>query len=160
MGADMGLVKKIVCILAACIQIIVAAACFYQYDWNADVHYDTSIDSGWAPPKHYDKWDPKDPDDRRNYTWVNYGYFIQFSLFMFGLIALIFAIIEIGLFIVPQFFEFANSMVLRGVVYILVGIAVLGAANDLGIAAGSMSIIIGAVMLILGFIETGFNCKK
>ena len=150
MGADMGLVKKIVCILAACVQIIVGAACFYQYDYNGE---SGKLHSGYEPPKHghdRDHW----------YGWVNSHYFIQFSLFMFGLIGLIFAVIEIGLFIVPQFFEFANSMVLRGVVYVLVGIAVLGAANDLGIAAGSMSIIIGAVMLILGFIETGLNCKK
>ena len=141
MGCDMGLIKKIVCILAACIQIIVGASCFYTYDKG---HWDNHLDSGWAP-KH---------------VGVNIGYFYGFALFMFGLIALIFAVIEIGLFIVPQFFEFANSMVLRAVVYILVGIAVLGTSADLGIAAGSMSIIIGAVMLVLGIIEGGLNCKK
>ena len=137
----MGLFKKIVCIIAACVDIIVGASCFYHYD---RIHHDSHLESGWEP----------------EHVWVNQGYFILFSLFMFGLIGLIFAVIEIGLFIVPQFFEFANSMVLRGVIYVLVGIAVLGTSADLGIAAGSMSIIVGAVMLILGFIETGFNCKK
>ena len=146
MGLDMGLVKKILCVLAACVEIICGASCFYTYDqirWSDD-----GLSRGYSPDGEKDghKWYG---------SFVNETYFVKFSLFMFGLIALIMAVIEIMLLIdcVAKYVEFAASMVLRAIIYVLTGIAILGTANDLGIAAGSMSIIVGGIMLILSIFE-------
>jgi hypothetical protein len=80
--------------------------------------------------------------------FVNNGWYYGYSLFAFGLISLLFAVAELGLIIKPDWFSFVDSPILRAVIYVLKGIATLGTSNDLGIAAGSLEIIIGAVMII------------
>lgn len=118
-------------ILAFCTNVIAAAAFFYNFEGHGKIY------SGHAPDE----------------GWWNYGYYVSFSLFAFGLICLIFAVIEILLLIIPDKLSFIDSPILRGVVYIITGIAVLGCANDLGIAAGALQLIIGLAMVIFGILK-------
>ena len=121
----------VIYILSFCVQVIVCAAYFNDYSNHGNCD---GIKSGYSPSKGYS---------------VNSCHYYNFSLLAFGIISLLFAICELGLAIAPDKFKFVDSDVLRGVVYILKGIATLGVSNDLGIAAGSMEIIVGAVLLIL-----------
>ena len=122
----------VIYILSFCVQVIVCAAYFNEYSHRS---CDSSIKSGYAPNEKYGS--------------VNFCHYFNFSLLAFGIISVLFAICELGLAIAPDKFKFVDSDVLRGVVYILKGIATLGVSNDLGIAAGSLEIIVGAVLLIL-----------
>jgi hypothetical protein len=119
-------------ILAFCIEVIAGAAYFYSYESHSG-----KIRTGWKPGDYS----------------INAWWYMSYSVFCFGLISLLFAIAELGLIIQPEWFSFVDSPILRAVVYILKGIATLGMSNDLGIAAGSMEIIIGAVMLIFAIIN-------
>jgi hypothetical protein len=120
--------ELVIGILAFCIEVIAGAAYFYSYEST-----DGKIHSGWKPAEYS----------------INAWWYMSYSVFCFGLISLLFAVAELGLIIKPDWFSFVDSPILRAVVYILKGIATLGLSNDLGIAAGAMEIIIGAVMLIL-----------
>lgn len=124
-------IETVLCILAFCINVIAAAAYFYNFDGDAKIH------SGYEPSKH---------GSRNSYFYYN------FSMFAFGLICLIFAIIEILLIFIPDKLTMVDSPLLRGIVYIISGIAVLGLANDLGIAAGALQMIIGVALVIFGII--------
>jgi hypothetical protein len=128
-------------VLAFCIEVIAGAAYFHDYQT-----YQGKLQSGYSP----------------SFWWrtINWGWYASYSIFCFGLISLLFAIAELGLIVVPQYFGFVDSPVLRAVVYILKGIATLGVSNDLGIAAGSMEIIIGVVMLVYVIFTGGFAALK
>ncbi|EAY04677.1 hypothetical protein TVAG_474750 [Trichomonas vaginalis G3] len=136
------IVKRAIPFIACTIEIIATASCFYMYDHIADGHSST-VASGYSP-KHYK---------------VNLEYYSLVSLFMFGMISLIMAIAELGLVFMPQYFKFVDSTILRAVIYILTGVAIIGTSADLGIAAGSMQFIIATVMIIIYLLENGINCK-
>ncbi|EAX88646.1 hypothetical protein TVAG_023290 [Trichomonas vaginalis G3] len=78
---------------------------------------------------------------------------------MYGMISLVMAVAELGLVFISQYFKFVDSVILRALIYILTGVAILGTSNDLGIAAASMQFIIAVVMVIIYFLENGFKCE-
>lgn len=127
-------IETVLCILAFCINVIAAAAYFFNFRGGQD------ISSGHAPKEHGHKTD------------YNLWFYVEFSRFAFGLICLIFAVIEILLIFIPDKLTMVDSPLLRGIVYIISGIAVLGCASDLGIAAGALQMIIGVVLVIFGII--------
>lgn len=89
--------------------------------------------------------------------WGNMGYYCDFSVFALGILSLTFAIVELLMVLRGfvsalqsiKFLEILESPILRGVVYIVKGIATLGTSGDLGIAAGSLELIIGVVIIVL-----------
>jgi hypothetical protein len=128
-------------LLAFAIEVIAGTAYFYVYN-----SHHNGIQSGFKP------------------AWlgggVNMGWYGSYSIFCFGLISILFAVAELGLLFAPQYFGFVDSPVLRAVVYILKGIATLGVSNDLGIAAGSLEIIIGVVMILFVLLTGGLGALK
>lgn len=132
----------VLCIIAVCTNAIAASAYYINFDG------DQKITSGY-PPKRNDRWD-----------WVqekNLGFYINFSRFSLGLICIVFGIIEILLIFIPEKMSFLDSTLLRGIVYAFSGLAVLGCANDLGIAAGALQMIIGAVMIVYGIVKLAMH---
>lgn len=129
-------------IIAACICIVAAAAFLNEYTIG---HYKTEIHAGYAPNARCE-W-----KKGGTYYCSNALFFYGFALIVFGIIMLAFAVFEIGLAIKPDWFSFAESGIVRGVLYALVGIACLGCSGDLGIAGGSMLMIIGVVIFICHF---------
>lgn len=125
--------------LAFCIQIIAGASFFNVFRSGGKLHGGHSPGSG---------------------KWVNMEFYNSYSVFCFGLISLFFAIAELGLVIKPELFAFVDSMILRAVIYFLKGIATLGTSGDLGIAAGSMEIIIGVTMVVFVIFRSALNCQK
>jgi hypothetical protein len=144
--------ELVISVLAFCIQVIAAAAYFYAYD-----AYHGDITSGLAP-----KGGSKDGKGGIWGYWRNwnFGFYASYSVFCFGIMSVLFAVAELGLIIKPDWFSFVDSPVLRAVIYILKGVATLGVSNDLGIAAGSMEIIIGAVMLAYAIFKGGLGALK
>jgi hypothetical protein len=132
-------VNWVIGILAFCIEVIAGAAYFYQYDHTAGHN---GIHSGCTPKEAVGWW------GCNNMAW-----YASYSLFGFGLISLLFAVAEIGLLLKPDWFAVVDSYVLRGIVYIIKGIATLGVSGDLGIAGGALELIIGAVELIFGILQ-------
>lgn len=122
--------ETVLCLLAICTNAIAAAAYYLNFNGNQD------ITAGYSPNK----------------SEVNIGFYIHFSRFALGLICVVFGIIEILLIFIADKLSFLSSPLLRGIIYAFSGIAVLGCANDLGIAAGSLQLIIGAVMIVYGII--------
>ncbi|OHT12591.1 hypothetical protein TRFO_03611 [Tritrichomonas foetus] len=139
MGCSFGVEQVLAC-LAFAINIIAAAAYFNMFESHTDV--ETGCNPG-------------------NYgRFCNASFYMAFSVFALGLVCLIFAIAELGLMIKPDWFSFVDSPFLRGIVYILSGIAVLGASGDLGIAAGALQMIIGVVLIVYFVVIKGKGgCK-
>lgn len=129
--------ETVLCLFAICTNTIAAAAYYLNFDGDQD------ITTGYSPRRG---------DNIKWVKEVNIGFYINYSRFALGLICVVFGIIEILLIFIPDKLSFLSSALLRGVIYAFSGIAVLGCANDLGIAAGSLQLIIGAVMIIYGII--------
>ena len=106
------------------------------------------IDSGWGPGK----WDGHNKKDTlRNYQ----AYVFLFALVMAVLLFFL-AVMEIVLlFINIDFLSFLKKGFLLPILYICFGVMTLAAAADLGIAAGSLLIIFGAIRLLLSIIGGG-----
>lgn len=136
------IVKRVIPFIAFAVEVIAGASCFYMYD-KSNYGDANKVESGYAP----------------KYYGVNASYYVLCSLFIYGLISLVMAVCELGLVIVPQYFKFVDSVILRVVIYVLTGIAILGTSADLGIAAASMQWIISLVMLIVYFLENGCKCN-
>ena len=120
--------------LAFCVDVIMGAAFFYDLN-RIGIHI--SIEAGYAPDAFHS----------------NISFFNTLSLFIFGLTSLLLAISEILLFFIKEKLQFISSKILRGGIMIFIGIACLGVANDLGIAGGSMGIIVGAALVVYGIIK-------
>ena len=128
-------VTKCIAVLAFCSQVLSGAAYFYYFDKGN--FGKTEIHVGYSP---------------EHYAGINASFYIAYSLFVFGLFSLFFAVVEIGLLIFPQYFSFVKSPLLRSIIYILKGIATLGASADLGIAAGIIEMFTGVVLFVLTLI--------
>jgi hypothetical protein len=139
--------KTIITALAFCIQVIAGAAYFWTYDHNTwDGAWKLRNNSGGQGksfcPMSHQTW------VGHYFVWCNTAYYAAASLFLLGILSLLLAIAELVIVFAADKAKFLDSFILRGVVYIVKGIIKLGTANDLGLAAGSMEIIIGAIMVI------------
>jgi hypothetical protein len=135
--------KHVFRVLAFNIQVIAAASYFYHFD---KIGHGSEVQTGRAP---------KNPAG-----FINVGWYRSYSLFAFGTISLILAVCELTSIVGRQLFLFMDSMVVRGGIYILKGIATLGTSNDLGVAAGSMEIILGGTLILAVFVESCLECRK
>lgn len=130
------ILAKVIIALAFASQVISGAAFIYQYDHSGRGAH--GVETGCPPG-----------GDRRCPFSINSGWYSAVSLIVFGVMSFFFAVAEVGLLFFPKYFEFVNSDVLRACVYVIKGVACLGVANDLGVAAGSIEIIVGGIMLII-----------
>ena len=124
--------NRLIAVLCFCAEVLSGASYFFFFDKGN--FGKTEIHVGNAPEK---------------YVGINSNFYMAYSLFVFGLISLIFAVAELGLLLFPQFFGFAKSPLLRSLLYILKGIATLGTSADLGIAAGIIEMFAGVVVFLL-----------
>jgi hypothetical protein len=139
--------KVILGLLAFCVQVIAAAAYFYLYDHMV---WDTvKIFRGYAPNRPCGVW--RSDGDYNCGPWISGGWYAAYTVFAFGILSLIFAIVELVLVFMPIDIikELFGSDGLRAIVYIFKGLATLGVSNDLGVAAGSLEIIVGGILIIL-----------
>ena len=105
------------------------------------------IDSGWAPGDN----NLRDKDTLHNGA----SYTFLFALVM-AIVLFLLAVMEIVLlFINLEFLAFLKKGFLLPILYICFGVMTLAAAADLGIAAGSLLIIFGAIRLLLSIIGGG-----
>ena len=133
-------VTKIIAVLAFCSQVLSGTAYFLYFDKG---HFGkTTIHIGYAPDQT---------------PGINVSFYLAYSLFVFGLLSLFFAIAEIGLLLFPQFFGFVKSPFLRSILYMLKGIATLGASADLGIAAGIIEMFTGFVLFLITLLTGGWK---
>ena len=146
MGVSIGdPIEFVFALLSFCIQIISGAAYLNMFESDGEVK------TGYSPSSDYGRFG-------------NSTYYANFSMLAFGLISLFFAVVEFFIMIAGcwakgrEVFKVFDSMILRGIVYVVKGIATLGASGDLGIAAGAMEMIVGAAMIIYALV-TGC-CNK
>ena len=99
-------------------------------------------------------------NNEQNY-W--YGGNIRFSqeasIFLFAVLAYVFIISELGLIFKAQWFAWIQSRTVRSIIYILKGIPTLGICGDLGIAAGVIELITGAINLLYDIIVNKGNTQ-
>lgn len=126
------MVMKILTILALLLDFCTDCI-FLAHTGDWDIH------SG-IEPKSYNHWN----------IGANIGFYINISVLAWMLISLFLAIVDIlSLVGVNAFQEFAQSLI-KAIIILALGIAELGVVADLGIAAGSITIILGVVWVILG----------
>ena len=125
----------IVRILTACALVIAAVA---------DIYFLSQSEYGWEIKAGFE---PK-------YVGANIMFYVNISVLIWCIFCLLFAVLEIGLCTGIAFFGKFNFLYLKGISYILLGIAHLGVCGDLGIAAGSLLLIFGVVSLLLDIFAT------
>lgn len=80
---------------------------------------------------------------------VNGGFFLGYTRILMAVVSLGFLLFEILVIIRGHWFTTIRNRLIRGVLYLLKGIAALGAVGSLGIAAGSFEIIAAAVLIVI-----------
>ncbi|KAH0785776.1 hypothetical protein GPJ56_010338 [Histomonas meleagridis] len=126
--------------IAACIALILVAATYITY---LNKHWwGGSIKVGCSPK---DAWG------------CNSAFYASCTSVIMTITALCFAIFEIGIIFKGAWFTSIKNRLVRAVFYLLQGMMTLGMMNDLGIAAGSIEMIVAGVMII---IEVFFICKN
>lgn len=88
---------------------------------------------------------------------MNAAFFQGYARVLMAILSLGFLLFEILVIVRGQWFTTIRNRVIRGVLYLLKGIAALGSVGSLGIAAGSFEIIAAAVLI---FIELCFVSKR
>ena len=135
MGAAQNVYRG-VCIFSCCVQVIVAGCLIYAY---TKVPKQSGISLGFSTT------DMDSMIAANNLLWTDI-----YAPLILGILSLVMVIAEILLVIIPTKVEVLNAPVFRGIVYVGLGALALGVTGDLGIAAGSLSIIDGALVLIFG----------
>ena len=83
---------------------------------------------------------------------VNLNFFYMYTAILNVIFSIAAIVFEIIIMIKEQWFTSIKNRILRGSPYLIIGIVTLGICNDLGIAAGSIEIIVASVMIILELI--------
>ena len=83
---------------------------------------------------------------------VNLNFFYMYTAILNVIFSIAAIVFEIIIMIKEQWFTSIKNRILRGSLYLIIGIVTLGICNDLGIAAGSIEIIVASVMIILELI--------
>jgi hypothetical protein len=110
---------------------------------------DCHDDTGWQCVK--------DPDFYEGFGCminIQFHGFVKIALLVLGLFAILFTLFEVGLilpYIGPILTKF-DAVFWRGVIYLAGGAMTLASCGDLGIAAGTLSMIVSIVWLAFGVI--------
>ncbi|KAH0794135.1 hypothetical protein GPJ56_002013 [Histomonas meleagridis] len=137
MGGPPGILTKIVAFVCAGAQVLSGATFIYYYS-KYITDKTPSVTLGCTPQPRWNGCSGS----------ANLGWYLTFSLFAFGIMSFIFGIAEIGLLFFTKYFSAVSSPLLRGLVYVLKGLAVFGVAGDLGISAGVIEMVCGAFLVI------------
>ena len=118
--------------IVACLSLILVAATYITY-----------LNKNW--------WggSPKVGCGPRTWNCQNYSFYACCTSFIMTIVALAFAIFELGIVFKGQWFTSIKNRLFRAALYLLQGVMTLGVMSDLGIAAGSIEIIVAAVMIII-----------
>lgn len=84
----------------------------------------------------------------------NLQWFIGFTALVYALLSLFFVFTEVGLVFFDRFFKKLKSDALRGYIYVAKGVAILGLSGDLGIAAGTIEMAVGVVLIVMHIISS------
>lgn len=79
----------------------------------------------------------------------NAGFFLGYARVLMAIVSLCLLLFELLIIIRGQWFTTIRNRIIRGVLYLLKGIAALGCVGNLGIAAGSFEIISAAVLFVI-----------
>ena len=85
----------------------------------------------------------------RDWNCNNHTFYHSATSVVMTIIALAFAIFELGIVFKGHWFTSIKNRLFRAALYLLQGVMTLGVMSDLGIAAGSIEIIVAAVMIII-----------
>ena len=108
-----------------------------------DIYYLAKLSGSWSIRTGYT------PDNTSNISFYN-----NISILVWCVFAFLFAIFEFCLLISIGTVKKFRIPYMRSVSYILLGIAELGVCGDLGIASGSIIIILGGFYLVLDILAT------
>lgn len=137
--ANLGLFLKIVYLFTALALLLGGATCAY---YLSKTFHSWGLKTGISPAKKY-----------ANIS-VNILFFSNYALVAISIIEFLMAICELLLlFNVAAVAKFTNNGVVRGIIYVFLGICLLGVCADLGIAAGSIQIAAGALTIVFGFVQ-------
>ena len=125
-----------ICIFSCCIQIITAACLIFAY---------TKVPKPDGVKLDFTTTDLDSLKAANNLLWTDIN-----APLILGIFCLIAAIIEILLAAIPTKLEVLNAPFFRGIIYVGIGAIALGVTGDLGISAGSFSIIDGVLVIIFG----------
>ena len=143
MVAIPNVVNIILIVCCAISAFIAGVAHAYMCDYFQETSH--GIKSGWGPG-----------NGRGKATWINApAYAFLFALVM-AIVLFLLAVMEIVLlFVNLEFLSVLKKGFLLPILYICFGVMTLGAAADLGIGAGSLLIIFGAIRLLVSIIGGG-----
>ena len=94
----------------------------------------------------------------KEFAMANRGLFLGYTRILMAILSLLFLIFEILIIVRGRWFTTIKNRMIRGVMYLLKGIAALGCVGDFGIAAGSFEIIAAAVLIVVEAIAI-FNAR-
>ena len=141
---DVQFLVKVYCF---CSQVLSAIA----YICSASKASYVSIRVGCSP-EHWRRW-----GCWGSYRYNNEDFFLAYNSIFFTIFSIFFALVEIGILVKFKYAKLFRKNYIRGIVYILKGIATLGVTASLGIAAGILEIIGGCAQIIL---ELLVRCNK
>ncbi|KAK8834519.1 hypothetical protein M9Y10_011214 [Tritrichomonas musculus] len=89
--------------------------------------------------------------------FINQHFFLVVTNFVMGIVCVLICAYELLLIINPIRFKYAKNGYFRGLLYIIVGFIVLGAASVLGIAAGVVNLV-SAILTIINTVLIKCGC--
>jgi hypothetical protein len=101
----------------------------------------------------FDEWNCMNTDDPLVGIFKNRHFYSTVTQFVLAIAAIGLTVAEMGMFFCQNKFEWAKGFV-RGIVFILLSISVLGCSLDLGIAAGFIGIIAGIIEILFGCVSS------
>ena len=132
------LVYKGICVFSCVIQVIAAACLLFSYT-KLEKPEDVDLKLGF-----------KSSDLDSETASINMMWTIYNAPLILGIFAIVAAVVEILLIIFAEKLSVLNAPIFRAAIYIGLGCFELGLGGDLGIAAGSLSIVDGALVAAFG----------
>lgn len=123
---------RITAICAIISNILVLATHIYFLDKN---YTSSKVRTGYSPKQN-----------------GNILFFTMYAAILNVIVTILAILFEIVIMIKEQWFTSIKNRFLRGTLYLIIGIVTLGLMNDLGIAAGSIQIMVSVAMIILELI--------
>ena len=96
---------------------------------------------------------------KKQNVFINQHWYMSMSILLFAFVSIGFCVYELLLIINPAFFRYKKSALIRVIVYVVLGITVLGMSADLGIAAGFITLIV-AVWTLVNWLIIVMGCLK
>ena len=89
---------------------------------------------------------------KHEYIMSNIRFYINMGVLGWLLLAVFFTVVEILTMLDIKFLESVSNTIVKPIVILLMGFCILGICGDLGIASGILTLIAGAIWLVLDII--------